>query len=258
MTTAKIAVPYTQLLTEAVNKPGVLSKCYSRFHSYSLGNQLWAWLQSLEHNLELGPIATYKQWQSLGRQVKKGASAIYLTLPVIIDEKDANGNKTGKQKRFFLPKKNWFFLSQTEGDDYVTTDKYASWDKARALKALDITEIKYDKADGNCQGFARDRSIAINPIAVLPHKTTFHELAHVVLGHTVENVFTDSELTPKDIKEVEAESVAYILCQLLGLPGEVESRGYIQHWLDGQIIDDKSAKRIFSAADKILKAGSVE
>jgi hypothetical protein len=45
---------------------------------------------------------------------------------------------------------------------------------------------------------------------------------------------------------------------LLGLPGEVESRGYIQHWLDGQTIDDKSAKRIFGAADKILKAGSVE
>ena len=258
MTTAKIAVPYTQLLTEAVNKPGVLSKCYSRFHSYSLGNQLWAWLQSLEHDLELGPIATYKQWQALGRQVKKGSEAIYLTLPVIIDEKDANGNKTGKQKRLFLPKKNWFFLSQTEGEDYVAQTKSAKWDKNKALSVLDISEIPYDKADGNCQGFARDRSIAINPIAALPHKTTFHELAHIVLGHTLEGSLTDSEHTPKDIKEVEAESVAYILCQLLGLPGEVESRGYIQHWLNGQTIDEKSSKRIFSAADKILKAGSVE
>ena len=256
MTTAK-TVPYQQLLQEAVNKPGVLSKCYSRFHSYSLGNQLWAWLQSLEHDLELGPIATYKQWQSLGRQVKKGSEAIYLTLPVIIDEKDANGNKTGKQKRLFLPKKNWFFLSQTEGNDYVAETKTASWDKSKALANLDITEIAYDKADGNCQGFARARSVAVNPIAFLPHKTLFHELAHVVLGHTVEHELADSEHTPKDIKEVEAESVAYILCQLLGLPGEVESRGYIQHWLDGQEINDKSAKRIFSAADKILKAGGV-
>ena len=257
MTTTK-TVPYQQLLQEAVNKPGVLSNCYSRFHNYSLGNQLWAWLQSLEHELDLGPIATYKQWQSLGRQVKKGSEAIYLTLPVIIDEKDANGNKTGKQKRLFLPKKNWFFLSQTEGDEYVAQTKSAKWDKVKALSALDISEIPYDKADGNCQGFARDRSIAINPIAALPHKTTFHELAHIVLGHTLEGSLTDSEHTPKDIKEVEAESVAYILCQLLGLPGEVESRGYIQHWLDGQEINDKSAKRIFSAADKILKAGSTE
>jgi antirestriction protein ArdC len=257
MTTTK-TVPYQQLLQEAVNKPGVLSKCYSRFHSYSLGNQLWAWLQSLEHDLELGPIATYKQWQSLGRQVKKGSEAIYLTLPVIIDEKDANGNKTGKQKRLFLPKKNWFFLSQTEGDEYVTEIKSAVWNKERALQALDITQIPFDKADGNCQGFARGRSVAVSDIAVLPHKTLFHELAHVTLGHTLEHELSDSEHTPKDIKEVEAESVAYILCQLLGLPGEVESRGYIQHWLDGQEINDKSAKRIFSAADKILKAGSTK
>jgi len=258
MTTAKIAVPYNQLLQEAVNKPGVLSSCYSRFHNYSLGNQLWAWLQSLEHKLDLGPIATYKQWQALGRQVKKGSEAIYLTLPVIIDEKDANGNKTGKQKRLFLPKKAWFFLSQTEGDDYVEEVKSAVWNKERALQALDITQIAFDKADGNCQGFARGRSVAVSDIAVLPHKTLFHELAHVVLGHTLEHELADSELTPKDIKEVEAESVAYILCQLLGLPGEQESRGYIQHWLNGQTIDDKSAKRIFSAADKILKAGGVQ
>jgi len=258
MTTARIAVPYTQLLQDAVNKPGVLSKCYSRFHNYSLGNQLWAWLQSLEHDLDLGPIATYKQWQSLGRQVKKGSEAIYLTLPVIIDEKDANGNKTGKQKRLFLPKKAWFFLSQTEGEEYVAEVKSAVWNKERALKSLDITQIPFDKADGNCQGFARGRSVAVSDIAVLPHKTLFHELAHVTLGHTLEHELSDSEHTPKDIKEVEAESVAYILCQLLGLPGEVESRGYIQHWLDGQPIDDKSAKRIFSAADKILKAGGAE
>ena len=257
MTTAK-TVPYQQLLKDAINKPGILSKCYSRFHNYSLGNQLWAWLQSIEHDLELGPIATYKQWQALGQQVKKGSEAIYLTLPVIIDEKDANGNKTGKQKRLFLPKKNWFFLSQTEGENYVEKIKSATWDKERALVSLDITEIPFDQTNGNCQGFARGRSVAVSDIAVLPHKTLFHELAHVTLGHTLEHELTDSEHTPKDIKEVEAESVAYILCQLLGLPGEVESRGYIQHWLDGQTIDDKSAKRIFGAADKILKAGSVE
>lgn len=255
--TVKKTVPYAQLLKEAVSKKGVLSSCYSRFHSYSIGNQLWAWLQSIEHNLELGPIATYKQWQNLGRQVKKGSEAIYLTLPVIIDEKDANGNKTGKTKRLFVPRKNWFFLSQTEGDDYQAETKIPSWDKEKALKELDITEIKFDYADGNCQGFARDRSIAINPIAVLPHKTTFHELAHVVLGHTSEGLLADSESTPKDIKEVEAESTAYILCQLLGLSGEVESRGYIQHWLQGNDIDDKSSRRIFSAVDKILKAGAL-
>lgn len=257
MTTTKITVPYAQLLQDAVNKPGVLSSCYSRFHNYSIGNQLWAWFQSIEHKLDLGPIATYKQWLALGRQVQKGSEAIYLTLPVMVDEKDSYGNKTGKTKRLFIPKKAWFFLSQTEGDEYVAQNKLATWDKVKALSTLEISEIPYDKADGNCQGFARDRSISINPIAALPHKTTFHEIAHIVLGHTLEGSLSDSESTPKDIKEVEAESTAYILCQLLGLPGEVESRGYIQHWLQGTQIDDKSSKRIFSAADKILKAGAI-
>jgi len=76
-----------------------------------------------------------------------------------------------------------------------------------------------------------------------------------VLGHTAENAMHDDERTPKDIREVEAESVAYILCSVLNLPGLIESRGYIQGWLSGSEITDKSAQRIFGAADKILKAG---
>ena len=53
--TVKTTVPYSQLLKEAVSKEGVLSSCYSRFHNYSIGNQIWAWLQSIEHKLDLGP-----------------------------------------------------------------------------------------------------------------------------------------------------------------------------------------------------------
>jgi len=66
---------------------------------------------------------------------------------------------------------------------------------------------------------------------------------------------TDSENTPKDVKEVQAESVAFILCSILGLPGLDESRGYIQHWLNGADVTEKTAQQIFTAADKILKAG---
>jgi len=92
-------------------------------------------------------------------------------------------------------------------------------------------------------------------VAEYPHKTRFHEIAHVVLGHTKEGLMTDSEFTPRDVREVEAEGVAYILCALLGLPGLDESRGYIQNWLEGAVITDKSAQRIFSTANKILEAG---
>jgi hypothetical protein len=80
-------------------------------------------------------------------------------------------------------------------------------------------------------------------------------MAHVVLGHTKEHLMTDSETTPRDVKEVQAESVAYILCSILGLTGLDESRGYIQGWLSGASITEKTAHQIYSAADKILKAG---
>ena len=55
--------------------------------------------------------------------------------------------------------------------------------------------------------------------------------------------------------EAEAESVAMLCCESLGLPGAEFSRAYIQNWLDGSAIPEKSAQKIFSAAHKILKAG---
>lgn len=249
------SVPFSRLLSDAVSQPGVISEAYSRFHSYSIGNQLWAWSQCISRDLPLGPIATYKRWQELGRQVKRGEKAIVLTMPVTVSEKDAAGEKTGKAKTFYMPKASWFVLAQTEGEDYTPEVAIPSWDAQKALETLDIAEVRYDSADGNCQGYASGRTIAINPIAALPHKTRFHELAHVVLGHTSEGVMSDSETTPRDVREVEAESVAYILCSLLDLPGLKESRGYIQSWLSGAEISDKSAQRIFSAANKILEAG---
>jgi hypothetical protein len=54
---------------------------------------------------------------------------------------------------------------------------------------------------------------------------------------------------------VEAESVAYLCCESLSLPGGEFARGYVQHWLRGQTIPESSAARIFKVADQILRAG---
>ena len=214
-----------------------------------------AWSQLHGRGLDLSPIATYKTWQSLGRQVKKGEKALALVMPVTIAKKDEAGEKTGDCFQAFVVKNNWFALSQTEGEDFQHEKESREWDKAKALESLGIAEVLFEDANGNCQGYAKGKSIAINPVAAFPHKTRFHELAHVVLGHTTEHTMQDDERTPKDIREVEAESVAYILCSLLDLPGLDESRGYIQSWLSGSEITDKSAQKIFGAAEKILKAG---
>lgn len=246
---------WSAMLADAINKPGVLSSAYSAFHDYSIGNQMLAWGQLHARGLPLGPIATYKDWQKLGRQVRRDEKAIELVMPVTVNKKDESGEKTGDSFTWFTMKPRWFTLAQTEGADYAHEAKTPEWDAATALAALKIEEVAYNSADGNCQGYATGSQIAINPVAALPHKTRFHEIAHVVLGHTKEQAMQDGEHTPRDIREVEAESVAYLCISLLGLPGQAESRGYIQHWLAGSKIEDKSAQRIFSAADKILKAG---
>ena len=246
---------FSQLLQDAVNQPGIISKCYSTFHGYSIGNQLLAWSQCVSREIPIGPIASFNAWKKLGRSVSKGQKAIALVMPVTITKKDAAGEKTGEVFSMFTMRNNWFVLGQTEGDEYVNEVVTPAWDKAAALAKLDISEVAFDYPNGNCQGYASGRTIAINPVAVLPHKTRFHELAHVVLGHTTDEVMSDSEVTPRDIREVEAEGVAYILCSVLDLPGLQESRGYIQNWLQGAEVTDKSAQRIFSAANKILEAG---
>jgi antirestriction protein ArdC len=246
---------FSQLLNDAINQPGIISKCYSTFHGYSIGNQLLAYSQCIARDIPIGPIATFKKWKDLGRSVSKGQKAIALVMPVTIAKKDEAGEKTGDVFSLFTLRNNWFVLGQTEGEEYVNEVVTPAWDKAKALEALSITEVAFGHTDGNCQGYAVGQNIAVNPVAVLPHKTRFHEIAHVVLGHTKEGQLSDSESTPRDVREVEAEGVAYILCSLLDLPGLHESRGYIQNWLQGAEITDKTAQRIFSVANKILEAG---
>jgi hypothetical protein len=67
----------------------------------------------------------------------------------------------------------------------------------------------------------------------------------------------DNEQTARYIREVEAESVALICCETLGLDGADFCRGYIQHWLKTEKeIPNQNAARIFATANSILKAGT--
>jgi len=114
--------------------------------------------------------------------------------------------------------------------------------------------VPFAALDGNTLGYAKGRTIAISPVNPLPQKTTFHELAHVLLGHTGEAVHEGPDLS-RNLREVEAEAVALICCEALELEGAEYARGYIQAWLRGQKNPDTSAQRIFKVADQILRAG---
>lgn len=262
---------WNKLLKEAIEVPGRLSEAYRVFHNYSLGNRILAAIQLAERNLPLSPIASFNRWRELGRHVRKGEKAIALYMPITVrrkaeqsetSEKDEGANQQGGSMTFFMLKRNWFALAQTEGEANQPQASTPEWDADLALQTLGIKEVPFEMLNGNCQGYAKHgvMEIAINPLAVLPMKTRFHEIAHHLLGHTGQDdevgVMADGLNLPKCIREAEAEATAYLCCATLGLPGMEESRGYIQSWLDGEKFPDKSARRVFTAADKILRAGA--
>src|SRR5688572_23474433 len=178
---------FADLLHRAVTEPGIISTAYRAFHGFSIGNQLLALMQCAERGITPGPIATFMGWKGKGRFVRKGEKAIVLCMPVTCKRKATDDQPTDtdqppdadrKAAAFtrFVYRPNWFVLSQTDGQA-AEPSPIPEWDRARALETLGITEEPFSMTDGNCQGYARQRSIAVSPLAELPHKTRFHELA---------------------------------------------------------------------------------
>jgi hypothetical protein len=266
---------WNSLLDKALTQPGVMSKAYSIFYEYSLGNAFLAASQMIDRKLPISPIASFNKWKELGRMVKKGEKAIALVMPVTVKSKskdegedgavstvaDSNTQAKKSGRTIFVLKNNWFALCQTDGAEYAHDVVIPKWDKAKAMAALGISEHDFAHTNGNVQGYAipNEKTLAINPLAVLPWKTTFHEMAHCLL-HSEEAQMADGEMLKKCIKEAEAESVAYLCCATLELPGLEQSRAYIQNWLNSteQLLEfrKKSAARVFATANKILKAGA--
>lgn len=251
---------FATLLHDAVNEPGIISAAYRQFRAYSIGNQLLAWSQCLQRGIQPGPIATFQRWKELGRHVRRGEKAITLCRPVTVKRTTtaADGTEETTAPVWFVFKPFWFVLAQTEGQP-LPEQPTPTWDAGRALTALQIDEVPFDLLDGNCLGFARGRSIAINPVNPLATKTRLHELAHVLLGHTSEGMEADSDSTPRNLRECEAEAVALVCCAALNLPGVEHCRGYIQAWWgQGNAIPERSAQRVLKVADQILKAGTAD
>lgn len=258
----KPMVSWAALLDEAVKKPGFIHEAYTRFHSYSIGNQLLALFQCLEQGIQPGPLATFPKWKELGRHVKKGSKALTLCMPLtckrarMVKREDGTEQEEPFAFTHFSMRPLWFTLDQTEGKDYQPAS-FSAWSEETALAALKIEREEFQMLDGNTQGYAKNgRKIAVSPVAALPVKTLVHECAHVILGHCDQGDLADTDVIPHDAREVEAEAVALLCCESLGLPGSEYCRGYIQSYGKGQGISERSAQRIFHAADQILRAGT--
>ena len=188
---------WAELLHSAVHTPGKLLAAYTAFHNYSFGNALLALTQCRRRNLEPGPLNTYRGWLELKRQVRKGEKGITLCMPMQYKKRVPKDNEQEEEseettRSTFGFRAYWFVLAQTDGDA-MDTAPIPGFDLDTALRTLNITRTEFDEMNGNIQGFAIGREIAISPIAAIPHKTTFHEIAHCVLGHTTKEKLVDSE-----------------------------------------------------------------
>lgn len=251
-TTTKRDIDWQRLIEVALDTPGSLGDVYNRFYEYSFLNQMFLRMQGVQE-----PVATYKRWQAIGRQVLRGSKAHAVIRPIVIDKKNEAGEVEDRLHRFKLVR-CLFGVSQTDGDDLPPAEP-RGWDLNRAMAALDIERVPFTLLNGNIQGFSVGRELAINPVAADPLRTTFHELGHIVLGHTaLKPEAVEDYREHRGIKEFQAEATAHLALNETGnLSAEAaaHSRGYIQHWLAEERPSDGVIRAVFAATGAILKAG---
>ena len=158
---------WQELLLAAITQPGRLLEAYAAFWQYSFGNQQLAYEQCRARRLPIGPLASYQTWKDKGRQVRRGEKALELCMPISV--RDRLSDDPEARRTIFTFKKHWFVIAQTDGDE-LTPDPIPTWDCATALVNLDIQEVRFEHLDGNTQGYAQRRTIAVNPLAQLPHE----------------------------------------------------------------------------------------
>lgn len=219
------------------------------FYNYSLQNIMLANHQLLAMEKgEVEQLATYRKWKKLGRQVRKGEKALKIIAPILISN-DVDGAEDELVGFRQVPV---FDIKQTTGEDYFYNDddikgeSSISLDDAVEKSSLPVfidlkTIIKKGETDYTKIRIAMDLTDE-DKLCVL-----FHELAHNLLKHNEREV-------GKSLKEMEAESVSYIVARHFGLDNESSVR-YIHNWNKDNVDEFtmESANNIVKASDEIVK-----
>lgn len=254
---------WPQLIEAAISREGRVGTFYSAFHDYSFLNRMLFAMQGINE-----PVASGSRWNELGRTIRSGVRRkevivprfVYEPAPEEPDDSEAPAKKKERVQRLigFMAVKAVYALSDTEGAElpYVPTP---GWDLQTALSKLGVREVPFNNTNGNIQGWSRGTEFAINPLAHNRNATVFHELGHIILGHTLPHHYEEYE-THRGIMEFQAASVALLAMRevdLLDEETEEEIRGYCQHWMQGERPPDKAIQQVFTATDRILRAGRI-
>lgn len=246
----KREIDWRRLLDVALTAPGDMCGVYDRFYDYSFLNKVLLMIQGVRE-----PVATRQRWADVGRVVLEGAVAKEIIRPIFAKPKDGEPETKGRIVGF-APVKCIYTLAETEGDDPPPI-ALPQWDMEAAFQKLHVRQVPFDELNGNIFGFSQGREIAISHLSPNRVKTLMHELGHVVLGHTAPDQHAEY-VAHRGIKEFQAEATAYLTMHELGQLDEEtasHSQAYIQGWLKNEKPSDWSIRQIFSATDRILKAG---
>ena len=127
------------------------------------------------------------------------------------------------------------------------------------LGKLGMRMVEFDSQNGNLQGYSRGVEIAVSPIAARPDKTALHEAGHIALGHTLAHTYEHYHID-RGVMEFQAEAVAYIVLNLLGVMDEETarfSRGYVRHYLRNEKPPEQAVRQVLTVADRVVRAGRV-
>ena len=255
----------------------------SKFHNYSFNNTLLIAMQKPDASL----IAGFSAWKNnFGRNVMKGQKGIKILAPSPFKIKKEmekidpqtqkaiigkDGKPVTEEKEITIPAfkvVSVFDVSQTEGKelpniavDTLTGNVELYEDFFKALKETSPVPIAFEKIEGGAHGYyhLEDKRIAIDEgmSELQTIKTAIHEIAHAKL-HDIDltSPMDGQNRVDRRTREVEAESVAYTVCQHYGLDTSDYSFGYVAGWSSGRELAElkSSLETIRSAAAEIINS----
>ena len=250
-------------------KYGEYLKTMTKFHRYSFNNTLLIAMQRPEATLVTG----YRNWQSMGRQVKKGEKGITILAPAPKKQKkaqalydqnqmpvlDEQGNQKYEEVEVVIPRfkaTTVFDIDQTEGEPIQTiapeelTEAVQDFDLfMQAITDISPVPIRFDEIEGSAKGYYDN----VNKEIVIREgmsesqtiKTAIHECGHAML-HDRDLMLASGIKKDRETKEVEAESVAYSVCSAFQIETSDYSFPYIAGWSSG-----RDMKELRSSMDTI-------
>lgn len=239
-------------------------KTMAKFHNYSFNNTMLIAMQRPDATL----VTSYKNWQSMGRQVMKGEKGITIIAPApykkmkekeVLDENQrpimgTDGKPKTEQVEVTVPHfkaVTVFDIAQTSGEPIQTlapellTAAVQDFDSfMQAIQKISPVPIRFDEIDGNANGYYHnaDKEIVIKKGLSESQtlKTAIHETAHAKL-HDKEIMESLGVEKDRLTKEVEAESIAYCVCSSLGLDTSDYSFPYIAGWSSSREMKEMKA-----------------